>query len=118
MTDEERRPNPILRHVNPYSWIKKGMEQVNPFSGTPFGITPEEAGRFKDRDPMELYRWHWQRLEEKGLLPHGWREDMENKLAGAYDQLRGDIKEGATGLLACKLALKEWQKKKEEKGGI
>ncbi len=42
---------------------------------------------------------------------------MEKKLAGQCDHLREDIKERTMGLLACKLALKEWQKKKEEKGG-
>ncbi len=51
-----------LQAARTFSLLEKGMQQINPFSGTPFEITREEAERFKDRDPMDLYHWLWQHL--------------------------------------------------------
>jgi len=93
--------------------IKKALLAVNPFSGTPFEITEEEAALFRGRD-MELYRWHWQRLVEKGFLPKDWMEQTEKEMGEKLAGYSIEVKERTCGLLACRRALEEWKKKQME----
>jgi hypothetical protein len=109
LTPKQRKTADYLNSLSEKGVPSLGRE----YSGTPYEITPEEWAAFEGRD-MELYRRYWKRLEEKGLLPHEWRGQMKRKFKGEFDYLTKDVKERTLGLLAVKLAFKEWLAKDKE----
>jgi hypothetical protein len=87
------------------------IRYINPFTDSPFEITPEESKGYPPGSEILRYRAHWAKLVEKGLLPPDWKEQAEKEWGEWFAGYREDIRERALGLLACRRALREWQKK-------